>query len=247
MILRSKTAVITGCTRGIGKAIVEKFAENGCNIYAIVRNETAEFEKFREALCARYGTDIVALTADITDAEQLKNAMKSLYEKKARIDVLVNNAGVVGSNKSFLMTSLAEERAVFETNFFAQMAVTQYIVKLMIRNSGGSIVNISSVAGLDGDPAPLEYVASKAAFIGATKKLAKELAAYNIRVNSVAPGLTLTDMAQNMPSRLQKETAEAVAMKRLGHPEEIANAALFLASDLASYVNGQVLRVDGGI
>ena len=145
------------------------------------------------------------------------------------------------------MTDMAKIKKVFEVNFFALTLLTQYISRVMMRQNAGSIVNIASIAGIDGDPAQYEYAASKAAVIGGTKKLARELAASNIRVNAIAPGMIQTEMGAHIEENLKNEILSKVMMKRMGKPEEIANAIAFLASDMASYMTGQVIRVDGGI
>ena len=142
---------------------------------------------------------------------------------------------------------MAKMKKVFEVNFFALTLLTQYISRLMIRQNSGSIVNIASIAGIDGDPAQYEYAASKAAVIGGTKKLARELAPNNIRVNAIAPGMIQTEMGAHIEEDLRDEILAKVMMKRMGRPEEIANTITFIASDMASYITGQVIRVDGGI
>jgi 3-oxoacyl-[acyl-carrier protein] reductase len=182
----------------------------------------------------------------MTDYEAMRRKVGEIAASKRPIDILVNNAGIAAESSSFLMTPLDKMRGVVEVNFFAQMALTQYVARMMIRRRNGVIINISSVAAIDGDPAQLEYVASKAALIGATRKLAIELGEFNIRVNSLAPGVTETGLADLMSDRLMSETLERNIMGRIAKPEEIAGAILFLSSDLASYITGQIIRVDGG-
>ena len=161
--------------------------------------------------------------------------------------MLVNNAGVISENTLFQMTPIDNMRNLFEVNFFAQMQFTQYITRLMQRNkNGGSIINLSSIAGLYGSPGQLEYVGSKAAIIGATRTLAREFGVNNIRVNAVAPGLIATDMGDQMDTEYSQAMVNLSALARRGTPEEVANVILFLASDLSSYVTGQVIRIDGG-
>jgi len=247
MLLKDKTAIITGCTRGIGKSILETFAKNGADICACVRRHNYEFTRYIDALANNCNVSITEVYFDLTDAEQIKAGMKTILQTKQKIDILVNNAGITSENALFQMTTMKKMKEVFEVNFFAQMLVTQYIVRAMIKHKYGSIINIASIAGMDGDPAQLEYVASKAALIGATLKLSHELAVYNIRVNAVAPGLTETDMISGMREDLRSRTLNKCTMRRLGQPHEIAQAVLFLASNMSSYVTGQVLRVDGGM
>jgi 3-oxoacyl-[acyl-carrier protein] reductase len=184
---------------------------------------------------------------DMLDKDAMKRFMRELISSKTRIDILVNNAGAVAESSSFLMTPISRMREVFEVNFFAQMALTQYVVRIMSRTNGGCVVNVASTAGMDGNPAQLEYAASKAAMIGATKKLADELSPQNIRVNAVAPGPTDTGMAGKMDAAVMEAALGRGVMKRMGRPEEIAGVILFLASELSSFMTGQVIRADGGM
>jgi 3-oxoacyl-[acyl-carrier protein] reductase len=247
MLLTGKNAVITGCARGIGKKMVEAFAENGANIWACCRTPTTEYEGFIGALASAKGVRITPLYFDLADHAKIKEAVRSIMASKTSVDILVNNAGVT-YNALFQMTPLEKMREVFEVNFFSQMVLTQYIVKLMTRQKSGSIINISSTAALDGNAGRALYGASKAAMICVTKAMARELAATNIRVNAIAPGLTDTDMVgASMTEAVIEATIAQTKLGRIGKPEEIASSAVFLASDLASYVTGQVLRVDGGL
>lgn len=245
-LLSNKTALITGCNRGIGKTIVEIFASNGANIWACARKETPEFQDFISNTSVKYGVSIRALYFDLTNENEIKESLKILITEKCKIDVLVNNAGV--AHGGFLqMTSIKKIKEVFEINFFSQLLIIQYVSKLMMKQNNGSIVNLASVAGLDSYPGYSAYGSSKAALIYATKTLAKELAPYNIRINAIAPSLTATDMATQMSEKAKDILVGDSAMQRLAKPEEIANMALFLASDMSTFVNGQVMRVDGGM
>jgi len=246
MLLENKNAIITGCNRGIGKHILAKFAENGANIWACVRSESEEFSFFCRETGEKYGVNISPLYFDLTDTTAMKTAIKSITAEKKPIDILVNNAGVVPVSRLFQMSSIEEMKRVFDVNFFSQMLLTQYVSRAMTRKKQGSIVNMVSIAALDGEPAQVEYVASKAALVGATKKLASELGTYGIRVNAVAPGVTATDMLKDMKEELLEKTIDKIILKRVASPDEIANAVLFLASNLSSYITGQILRVDGG-
>lgn len=246
MILQDKTAIITGCNRGIGHAMVEVFAREGANIWAHARQETDDFITDLKSIGQRYGVKIMPIFFELTNETEIKSALKTIVSSKTHIDILVNNAGMVGENRLFQMTSIQDMRKVFEVNFFAPTLITQYTSRLMIRQNQGCIINMASIAGIDGDPAQYEYSASKAALIGGTKKLAIELGKSGIRVNAIAPGLTETSMAQNMSHAVKQETIEKLILKRLARPEEIANVVAFMASDLASYMTGQVVRVDGG-
>lgn len=247
MILKGKNAIITGSNRGIGKKTVELFASQGANIWACARQRSDEFELQMSRLSEKYNVIIEPVYFDLDNSEEIQRAMKQIISSKKDIHVLVNNAGIVAESKLFQMTTIEEMKAVFDVNFFAPMLITQYISKRMLRQKQGSIINMASIAALDGEPAQLEYVSSKAALIGATKKLAIELGKYGIRVNAVAPGVTDTDMGNEIKEKVLVETLSKTVMKRMGTTEEIANTILFLASDLSSYITGQVIRVDGGV
>ena len=198
------------------------------------------------SLSEQYGVEIWPVYFNLADHDAVKAGVKEMFSRKRPIDILVNNAGIVLESRLFQMTPMDQMRQVMEINFFSQMLLTQLISRSMARQKSGSIVFLSSIAGLDGDPAQLEYVASKAAVAGAVKKLAHEFAGLGIRVNGVAPGLIDTDMGGTMSEEMTRSTVEAAVMRRLGRPEEIANVILFLASELASFMTGQILRVDGG-
>ena len=246
-LLQGKSAIITGCNRGIGKAMLEVFAKNGANIWACARKEEAGFADFVATLARQTGVKIMPVYFDLADSEQVKAAVAAIKNSQMPVDILVNNAGIIFT-ALFQMTPIEKMKEIFETNFFAQMLFSQYISKIMTRQKKGCIINFSSSAGIEGNEGRVAYAASKAAIINVTKVMARELAVNNIRVNAIAPGLTQTEMmASSTPADALVQTLQRICMKRVGQPEEIANAALFLASDLASYVTGQVLRVDGGM
>jgi len=246
MLLKDKNAIITGCAQGIGKAMLEKFAANGANVWACARVKTDEFESAAKALSEKYHVEIWPVYFEMTDHDQLKLAVKSITSTKRTVDILVNNAGIT-YNALFLMSTMAKLREVFEVNFFSQFLLSQYIAKTMMRQKKGSIINISSSAAIDGNAGRSVYGASKAAVICATRAMAAELGEYGVRVNAIAPGITRTSMLTSMTDKVIQDTILQSDMKRLGNPDDIANAALFLASDMSSYVTGQVLRVDGGL
>ncbi|MFA6409670.1 MAG: SDR family NAD(P)-dependent oxidoreductase [Gammaproteobacteria bacterium] len=245
MLLKGKNAVITGSNRGIGKAILTLFAENGANIWACARQPSNDFEMYLTELSSKYGVEICSVYFDFQNQEQVKAAIKAIMATKRSVDVLVNNAGVT-YNALFQMSTADKMQQVFDINFFSQMIFTQFIIKLMLRTKKGSIVNIASTAGLDGNPGRSVYGASKAALICATKAMSSELGEGGIRVNAIAPGVTQTEMLSSMTAEVINATVQQSHLKRVGEPVEIAKAALFLASDMSSYVTGQVLRVDGG-
>lgn len=247
LLLKGKTAILTGSNRGIGKAMLEVFAKNGANIWACARKPDDRFTDFITNLAKETGVTILPVYFDLADVEQVKAGVKTIISAKGAVDVLVNNAGIIYT-ALFQMTTVDKMKEVFEVNFFSQMLFTQYVVKIMTRQKSGSIINISSSAAIDCNEGRTAYAASKAAMICSTKVMAKELSAYNIRVNAIAPGLTETDMMRgSTPENILASALQGTCMKRVGRPEEIANAALFLASDMSSYMTGQVLRVDGGM
>jgi 3-oxoacyl-[acyl-carrier protein] reductase len=246
MLLKDKNVIITGSAQGIGKVMLETFSANGANVWACARRKTDEFEANAQSLREKYCVEIWPVYFDLQDHEQLKVAAKSITGTKRTIDVLVNNAGVT-YNALFLMSAMDKLHEVFDVNFFSPFLFTQYIAKTMMRQKKGSIINISSSAAIDGNAGRSVYGASKAAVICATKAMAAELGEFGVRVNSIAPGITRTTMIHSMTDKVIQETILQSSMKRMGEPQDIANAAIFLASDMSSYVTGQVLRVDGGM
>ncbi|MEH2948573.1 SDR family NAD(P)-dependent oxidoreductase [Sporofaciens sp. JLR.KK001] len=247
MILENKNAIITGARRGIGRAAVEVFASQGANIWACARRQDDIFEEDVKFLSKKYRVQIFPLYFDVTNEAEMKAAIQDIRKQKVNIDILVNAAGIADNSTRFQMTSIDKMKHVMNVNLFSVTLITQYVSRLMIRQNSGCIVNIASIAGIDGAPAQYEYAVSKAAIIGATRNLARELAPNNIRVNAIAPGMTETDMGAQIEDTLKQEILGKVIMKRMGKPEEIANVIAFAASDMSSYMTGQVLRVDGGM
>jgi len=246
MLLKNKTAVITGCSRGIGRSIMEVFAQNGADVFACARTESDEFSELISNLAETNGVSIVPVYFDLTDSEQIKAGIRTIISSKKQMDVLVNNAGIA-TGSFFQMTPMQDFRQNFEVNFFSQMLFSQGISRYMARFKTGSIINIGSTAGLIGDAGTTGYGSSKAALMYATKAMATELGETGIRVNAIAPGITRTDMFGQMDEKARSALIGSTALKRPAEAREIANAALFLASDLSSYITGQVLRVDGGL
>lgn len=244
--LEGKTAVITGCNRGIGRAILEKFASEGANVIACVRNVSDELSADFKELESRYKVSISSVAIDLNDSDSIKNAMSAIRAMKTPVDVLVNNAGVA-SGGLMMMTSMSELQKVFQVNYFAQVQITQHIGKLMMQNKKGSIIFMSSVLGLDGKAGATSYGASKAAVALFAQTAAQELGMFGIRVNAIAPNLVETSMAHQMDEKFSSALINGSALKRIASPEEIANVALFLASDESSYVTGQIIRADGGL
>jgi 3-oxoacyl-[acyl-carrier protein] reductase len=245
MLLSGKNAIVTGANRGIGRAIVEGFAQNGACIWAHARKETAEFLADMAAIAERHGSVIRPVFFDVTDRSAMKAGVRQIASSARPIDVLVNNAGVAHGGL-FQMTSIDTIRQIFEVNFFSVLEFSQPIVRLMQKNKNGSIINIASRSGLDLKSGNIAYGVSKAALLAATKTLAAELGASGIRVNAIAAGLTDTDMAKQMEDKARRNMVENTSLKRLARPKEIADVAVFLASDMASFVTGHVLCADGG-
>ncbi len=244
-MLKDCYAVITGCNRGIGKAILENFVQNGANIYAVVRKKEKEFEEEAKQLEQKYKVDITIYEADFRKEEQVLECAKNILKDKKQIDILVNNIGVALPLNSVMMTKIETIKEVFEINFFSQLLFTQKIARNMMKK-GGSIIFVSSSAAFDGG-ANVEYSASKAAINGEVRRLAMEFGRHHIRVNAVAPGLTDTDMANSLEKKDQEIALGMNIMGRKGKPEEIANVVTFLASNHSSFMTAQVLRVDGGL
>lgn len=227
--------------------MVEVFAKNGANIWACARNKNNEFEAEITGIAQKYGVWVKPIYFDIADENQIKAGFKTIAADKLSVDSLINNAGVT-YNALFQMTSMGKMKETFQINFFGPFLFTQFVIKQMLKHKAGSIVNIASSAALDGNAGRAAYGASKAAVICQTKAIAEELGASGIRANAIAPGITDTDMVgQSMSDEVINETVMNSCLKRIGQPIEIANTAAFLASDRASYITGQVFRVDGGM
>jgi len=247
MLLKSKTAVVTGCNKGIGKKILEVFSANGATVFACVRNIDEKFESFLNELKQKFNNQIIPIQFDLNDEKKIKEAANSILASNKSIDILVNNAATIHTS-IFQMTSVKKLKELFEVNFFSQTIFTQYILKSMIKNKRGSIVYISSSSALDGNEGRSAYSSAKAAIIAQAKVLSRELGVHNIRVNSIAPGLTDTDMMkENHQEKIVSEIVSRISLRRIANPEEIANVVLLLSSDLTSYITGQVIRVDGGM
>ncbi|MDR3038282.1 MAG: SDR family oxidoreductase [Candidatus Adiutrix sp.] len=246
MLLEGKTAVVTGCLQGIGRAILEVFAENGAEVFACCQHEDPSFSEAAEVLAARCGVAVRPVYFDLEDEAAITAGVRLIQQTRKNIDILVNVAGLA-LDALFHMMTREQLRKTFEINFFSQMLLTQYITRLMLRGGRGSVVNIASIAGLDGNVGQLAYGASKAALIAATKTLSLELGPLGIRVNAIAPGVIDTAMTARLPGKALARQMALSELKRTGTPREVAGLALFLASDEAGYLTGQVIRVDGGI
>lgn len=243
--LEGKTAMITGCNRGIGKKILTLFASEGANIIACSRTKNEEFEAELRQIAGESGVVITPIYFDLSDEAAIKIGLKEIKALKLPVDILVNNAG-----KAHLaivpFTRMSDARDVFQVNYFAQLQIIQGMFNF-ISKSKGCIINMASVAGIDGEVGNAVYGATKAGMILLTKVLSKEMASAGVRVNSIAPGLSATDFADAMGDKAKESMINSSLFHRLGTPEEIAKAALFLASNEASFITGQVIRVDGGM
>ena len=244
-VFLNKTVLITGANRGIGRAIAEAFAQAGASLIVHGRSQTLAFAEDMSALALKYGVSIERVVFDMKDSPAMKAAVNNALPPGRKIDVLINNAGVAHGGL-FQMTPVSEVRSVFDVNFFAQLELTQLLIRRMIRQKSGAIVNIGSIAGLDLSAGNVAYGVSKAALMAFTQTLAAEVGSMGVRVNAVAPGLVDTEMATQMKKKAWTEMIQNSAIKRLATSEEIAQVVLFLASEAASFVNGQVIPVNGG-
>ena len=244
--LEGKNAIVTGARTGICRAVVEAYAKEGCNVWAVVHRDDEQFTADMNALAQECGVWIKVVHINLEDEEDIKRGMKGITSEKLPIDILVNGAGVTSPSRLILMTSLKDMHRVMQVNFFAAVQMAQLTFKVMMRQKKGSIINIASIAGIDGDLSQLEYSASKAALICATKKMAYEWGDFNIRVNAVAPGLIETKMLGDMEPKVVEELVRKTSLHRTGQPEEIAQLCVFLGSDRSSYISSQTIRIDGG-
>lgn len=237
-MLSNKVAIITGATKGIGRAITLLFAESNATVYGIGRNQEELNElKFNNS-------NIYTIKADVRDTVELKNVFMSIYKEHGHIDILVNNAGIMNDA---LIGMITEDvmLEMFQTNVFSVISLTQLVTRFMKRQKSGCIINIASIIGINGNAGQSVYSATKGAVISFTKSAAKELASSGIRVNAIAPGIIETSLLENVPEQKLEERFSQIRLGRIGQPMDVANTALFLASDLSSYVTGQVLQVDG--
>ena len=244
-MLKNKNAVVTGATRGIGREIAFTLAENGANVAINYRTLNEDVERLIEELKS-YGTNIVAVKCDISDEEEVKNFIAESKKQLGSIDILINNAGIT---KDGLLMRMKEKdfSDVLDVNLKGTFITTREAASIMMKQRHGKIINISSVVGVIGNAGQCNYAASKAGVIGFSKSVSRELASRNITVNVVAPGFINTDMTGVLPEKVKESMLQGIPLKRIGEPKDIANAVLFLASDLSNYITGQVINVDGGM
>lgn len=245
MMLEGKTALVTGASRGIGKAIALRLAKEGANIAINFAGNVAAAEEVKAAIEADGGKAIL-VQADVSDSAAVDAMVKTVVDTFGGIDILVNNAGI--TRDGLLMRMKDEDwDAVLNTNLKSIFLCTKAVSKLMMKKRSGRIVNMSSVVGVNGNAGQANYSAAKAGAIGFTKSMAKELAGRGITVNAIAPGFIQTDMTAVLPEAVKESMAKSIPLGRLGAPEDIAGTVLFLVSDCASYITGQVINVDGGM
>lgn len=240
-----KNVIITGSNRGIGRALVEAFAMAGYNVWACARKPSSDFETWLEGIASNNNVWIRPVYFELTDKNALNGAIQSVIDEGLSVDVLINNAGI-STVGLMSMSNVDDVEYLFEVNYFSMLRIIQKVSKRMSRQRKGVIINMGSIAGIEPQPGKIAYGSSKAAVMMMTKCLAKELGPIGIRVNAIAPGPIETEMIhQYKDDVLAKLTSES-SLRRLGTKEEIAQVALFLASDKASYINGEVIKVDGG-
>ena len=243
--MKGKNIIITGANRGIGKVLVDMFAQAGTNVWACMRKESESFIMWKAELERVHNVWIKLVYFDITDGESLNIGIKKILDENLKIDILINNAGI--STVGLLsQTKIEDVKVLFDTNYFSMLNIIQKISKKMIRQRSGVIINMGSIAGIEPQPGKIAYGSSKAAVLFMTQCLAKELGPLGIRVNAIAPGPIETEMIQQYNTEQLKQLSVESSLRRLGKTEEIAQVALFLASERASYINGAIIKVDGG-
>ncbi len=245
MLLKGKKALITGASRGIGKEIARRFIEEGAEVWGLA-TKSSETARELATFATEKGTEYHEIIANIGDPATIQPIISEALKASGGFDVLVNNAGITKDGLSFRM-KLEDWESVLRINLTGTFLVTQVVSGDMIRKRAGSIINLSSIVGLHGQGGQVNYAASKAGLIGYTKALAKETAGRGVRVNAIAPGFIVTEMTGAVSEEAQKAWLETIPMKKAGTVTDVANAAVYLASDLSEYVTAQVLGVDGGM
>ncbi|MEZ0006540.1 3-oxoacyl-[acyl-carrier-protein] reductase [Flavobacterium sp. 28YEA47A] len=244
-LLEGKTAIITGASRGIGRGIAEVFAKHGANV-AFTYSSSAEAAKILEDELIALGVKAKGYQSNAADFNEAQKLVDDVIATFGNIDILINNAGITKDN---LLMRISEEDfdKVIEVNLKSVFNMTKAVQKTMLKNRAGSIINMSSVVGVKGNAGQTNYAASKAGVIGFTKSVALELGSRNIRCNAIAPGFIETEMTGKLNEDVVQGWRDAIPLKRGGTTEDVANACLFLASDMSAYITGQVMNVDGGM
>jgi 3-oxoacyl-[acyl-carrier protein] reductase len=245
MRFENQVAIVTGAGRGIGHAIALRLAQEGARVASVSRSE-ANARRTADEINAGRAEAAKAYAVDVADSNAVQESCAQILQDFGRIDILVNNAGVTRDGLSLRM-SIDDWDTVMNTNLRGAFSFAQAAIRTMVKQRSGRIINISSIAGLTGNPGQANYSASKAGLIGLTKTLARELASRSITVNAVAPGFIVTDMTQDLPDKLKDAVLEKIPLHQFGQAEDIAAAVAFLASAEAKYITGQVLTVDGGM
>lgn len=244
-MLAGRTAVITGGVRGIGYAIAEKFASEGADLIVTSTRDpetsSAELEKLRS-----YGGRVTAVRVNVADKNEVEAVVTDAVDRMGGVDILVNNAGITRDGL-LLRMSEKEWDDVISVDLKSSFNTIQAVLPFMLRQKSGSIINIASIVGVIGNPGQCNYAAAKAGLMGMSRSLAKEMGPKGIRTNCIAPGFIRTDMTAGMPERMVEEWKSRIALRRPGTPEDVAGVALFLASDMSSYVNGEVINCCGGM
>ncbi len=244
-LLSGKTALVTGATRGIGKGIALKLAHEGANIAFTFVSSVEKAKIFEEELTA-LGIKAKGYQSNASEFAAAEILIDSIVKEFGSVDIVVNNAGITRDNLMMRMTEQMWDE-VMDTNLKSAFAITKAVQRPMMKARSGSIINITSVVGITGNAGQANYAASKAGMIGLTKSVAKELGSRNIRCNAIAPGFIETEMTEALPEETRKEWCEGIALKRGGSPDDVANAVLFLASDMSAYITGQTINVCGGM
>ena len=245
MLLSGKKALITGSSSGIGRGISEKFLREGANVWGLCLHGTTAKE-YLDSVAAESGTKYYEFYGDVGNAEEVTQVVKSSLDEAGGFDILVNNAGITRDGLSFRMKK-ADWDDVMRINLTSAFLICQIVSSDMIKKRSGSIINMASIVGLHGEGGQVNYAASKGGLIAYAKSLAKEVGSRGVRVNCLAPGFIDTPMTQVLKDELRKAWIDQIPLKRAGTPEDVANAALFLASDLSKYITAQVIGVDGGM
>lgn len=245
-MLKGKIAVVTGGTRGIGYSIVRKYLENNATVILFGSKEATVTKALEQLKSENKDWEVFGYWPELTDEESMRNTIFKIKEDFGRIDILVNNAGISDSTKIGDYTGELFSK-ILDLNVKAIFNAVMPTVQIMKEQGGGCIINTSSMVSICGQPGGVAYPTSKSAVNGLTWSLARELGPFNIRVNAVAPGITKTDMVAALPEQMIKPLINAIPLRRIGEPDDVANAFVFLASDMASYVTGEILSVDGAM